>query len=466
MRRLDHAFDRLAARGRRRGPDALIELLEARMGGPLTSVPGLETPAVEADALRRSQPPRRRGPAWAVAVAAAVMALASVGSAVWLLGGDGEVAEVPPTTTIPPLPTTVPGTDTAAVEALLEMYYAAYNAGDADGALDLLSGMMREVSPGNVRYRVGGLGERVEAECIPSAAHPGGMICVETYTDALHGPAGLSIESQFLYFESNGRLQQLGDPAWPNANAPGCFENRCPAQTYGEYEAALWAWLEEAHPDVAAVVGDGRNLGPLAADTAAIAAVIPYVEEFLAQSPRWGDGMSPGADLSAMTPPEAVAALYDALNSGDPEAYREFFGRDPDDVMLFFWGVGTQWVTTCEPAADPDQVRCRQEMIDEFYTRAGAVFVSTELWSLRDGELSSITEAEASSAWAYDAFEDAFGQWLQRAYPEEWRIAVHTPYGEMDVVLNAEAAAIVVARVDEFLDQSEEYPRDPGVTVY
>jgi hypothetical protein len=398
---------------------------------------------------------------------------ASIGALTWLLQRGADVADLPATTTIP-VPTTLPPGDTAAAEALVDEFYAAYNAGDAEGAVGLLSTVFREVSPGNLRYWAGTLGEQIDAECSPSPSQRDGLLCVETYTDDLHGPAGLSARSQYLYFERNGRLQQTPNPASPlQSLLTGCRENRCPGEdlrqtqagevtwSYDRFEADLFAWLERTHPGVAAEIGDASSLGYFSSNRAAAEAALPYVEEFVEQSSEWGDVRDP--DLSGLTPLQAVEAAYAALNSGDPEVYAAFFGRPPDTGMVWLWELGTRWIVDCDPAAGPDRVRCDVETIDEFYTKAGAVFRSTSLFVLDEGRLVDIPEQETSSfVWAYQIFEPDFMAWLRTAHPEEHEIAAEGSF----MARAQEAATIARTYVDEFLNQSDEYPRDPGVTDY
>ena len=60
----------------------------------------------------------------------------------------------------------------AAVEALLATYYDAYNAGDSDGVLAILSDIIVETPPGNVRFWIDVLEEQVSADCIASPTNP------------------------------------------------------------------------------------------------------------------------------------------------------------------------------------------------------------------------------------------------------------------------------------------------------
>jgi hypothetical protein len=101
-------------------------------------------------------------------------------------------------------------------------------------------------------------------------------------------------------------------------------------------------------------------------------------------------------------------------------------------------------------------VRCEEELSDGFYSKAGAVFRYGVLWNVAEGEMFSTTEWEMTSGhWAWRDFEYDFGDWMLSAYPDDYRIA----YLGADLARTPEAAAIAVTRIDEFIDQSADYPR-------
>jgi hypothetical protein len=62
-----------------------------------------------------------------------------------------------------------------------------------------------------------------------------------------------------------------------------------------------------------------------------------------------------------------------------------------------------------------------------------------------------------SGWWAWRDFEADFGAWMRNAYPDDHQIA----YVGQDLARTAEAAAIAVVRIDEFIDQTADYPRSP-----
>lgn len=404
---------------------------------------------------------KQRVPGWAVAVVAAVVALVSIGGTMLLVGPRSDVVQTPSTvatTSVPPATTTQPVTpSTAAVEALVSEYHSAYNSGDADAALALLSETIREVSPSDLRFWVEDLRERVDAHCVPATQYPGGIVCAESYTDPLHGAAGLSLDTSFVYFERNGELLQTPDPG-STLSFPGCLSNRCP-QAYDDFTADLYRWLLTARPNVADEIGDAYRLKYFAADAEAVTAAVPFALEFVAQSPEWGRATLPA--LTGMAPLEAVEAHYAALNARDPAGYAAFFGRPVPDSMLWLWEMGTEWRTEC--AAVPgsaDLVRCEEDWIDVFYVKAGAEFHYGTLWSVADDQMLQTREWEQTSAyWAYQDLEIDFGSWLLSTHPSEHQ----TAFAGARLARTPEAAEVAVTRIDEFLSQSVDYPRSPDL---
>ncbi|MDJ0954711.1 MAG: hypothetical protein QNJ81_13620 [Acidimicrobiia bacterium] len=416
----------------------------------------------------------RRLPNWAVALAAAVVVLVAIGGTLLVMGPAAEVAETP--TTIPPPTTAVPTTaappattevvdGTAEVEALVAEYYAAYNAGDVERALALLS-TTRDVNPLHLEYWIKGLGEQVDGDCVPSTKYEGGLRCIETYSDNLHGPAGETAEAWLLYFADNGLLRQLKDPDW--FVWTGCRGSRCPGTmaevegsdvewSYSSFEADLFSWLELNYPQVAAAVGDPGQLHYFAHDEEAAARVMPFVVQFVASSAEWGPAGNLGADLSELTVLEAVAAGYAAFNSHDPELFADFFGEPPNDATLWFWELGRTSNMSCEPTSNPNEVLCTGELLDNFYVRAGAIFEFSETWTMTDDFrlISALVEANSSGYWAYDEFEAHYWAWMLEAYPEDAALA----YAGENLIRTPEAAAIAMRHLDEFLDQSDIYPR-------
>lgn len=443
--------------------DPQIQALVVELGMSAEDAPTWE--AIEEKASRNglvARPvPMRTVPGWAVAAVAAVVALVSIGGTLLLVGPRNEVVQTPstvPTTTAAPVTTTEPAVaSTAAVEALVYEYHAAYNAGDADRALSILSETIREVSPSDLRFWIKGLGERVDAHCIPASQYAGGILCSESYTDPLHGAAGLSLETSFAYFERNGRLIQTPDPGSANS-FPGCLANRCP-QAYDDFTTDLFAWLQAVRPGVADRIGSAERLGYFAADAEAVAAAQPFALAFVAQSPDWGSATRPA--IAGLSPLEAVEAHYAALNSRDPALFAAFYGEPVSAPMLWLWEMGTEWRAECVVVAESgDLVRCEEQSVDDFYTKAGAEFHYGTLWSVADDQMLQTREWEQTSGhWAYQDFEIDFGNWMRGAYPGEHQ----TAFAGARIARTPEAARIAVNRIDEFLDQSIDYPRSPDL---
>jgi hypothetical protein len=371
------------------------------------------------------------------------------------------------TTTAAPVAMTSAEPDTAIVEALLDQYYDAYNAGDAETALELRSDVMPVTPTPNVRFWIGTLHEQVSAECVPSPSNPAAMRCVETYSDDLHGPAGATGKAIYQYTELKGKLFQALDSSM--FMPPGCRAGRCPGEIvnvpgrepvweYELIEEELFAWLEQNYPDAVADIEDSKRLHYLASNSEVVAAVLPYVDEFVANSPDWGTQVVAADDGPAMTLLEEVEAGYEAYDSHDPVVFEEFFGEPPGDVVEWFWAQGRHITVDCVETGSPDEVRCEGFYTDDFYTKAGAVFEFRELWTRAGDEPLGIVEWSNSSGWwAYSDFEKDYALWMRQAYPEDAAIAFPT----VDLVHNGEAAAIAVAHLDEFLEASDEYPRDP-----
>lgn len=180
------------------------------------------------------------------------------------------------------------------------------------------------------------------------------------------------------------------------------------------------------------------------------------MEEFAAQSTDLLVAPA-GADIAGMSTLEAVEGMYASMNSYDPAVYEDFFGEPPDDMREWFWAQGRYHERVCEETANPDEVRCEGRNTDEFFTKAGAVFEVRELWTKVGDELIWSLDWANSSGWAYHDFEQDLAIWMREAYPEDAAIAFPTD----DLVHNGEAAAIAVAHLDEFLEVSDQYPRQP-----
>ena len=408
----------------------------------------------------------------AIVVASLLLASACAGdpAAEEEAGAETTTTTAPATTT----PTSTSPTTTAAVEeqapdlsALREMvaaFHAAYNSGDAEAAQALLSPLSPAVSPANLEFWIGSLGEQVSAECVPSLQIENGLMCVERYRDELHGAAGETIRATFHYFDSNGALGRLHDRF--ELVLGDCVDSRCPGDildasggndvvwSYETFETDLFSWLEGSYPEVAQSIEQPANLSYFLRKPEAVAAALPFVDEFVAQSETW-PRVTGQRDLAGMSVLEAVLAEHEAFNSHDPSAFEAWFGRSPDDVVAWFWGFDTQYVSDCRPTGDPDIVECASRLEDGFYTKVGGVFEQDQLWTTSGNELILLHTAGVSSHWVWYDFEQDMKTWMEQTHPE---VAAQIFAGSR-IIHDGESATIAMEYIDDFLEQSDEYPR-------
>ncbi len=458
---------------------------------PVPDPERLPEPQLNADALLASGAPEpmigadpqfRASRGWRAVVAVAAMAGAAAVVAVTLLfvgGGDpvpddesvtAETTAAPTPTTSPPASTSTTqsvdaSVDLSALRAMVDAYHEAYNSGEAEAAFALLSPLSPEVSPINLEFWIDSLGEQVFAECVPSLQIENGLMCVERYRDRLHGPAGETIRTTFHYFESDGRLGRLHDRY--EFRAGDCVDSRCPgdaldtsggwdfAWSYEAFETDLFSWLEQSYPEVAQSIGEPANLSYFLRNSEAVVAALPYVDEFVAQSETW-PRVTGQRDLAGMSVLDAVLAEHEAYNSHDPGIFQAWYGRPPDDWVRWMWGFDTRFVSECETTEIPAVVECTSSQIDGFYTKAGAIFEQTQLWTVSGNELILLhTTGLSSGGWVWYEFDRDMKAWMQQAYPE---VAAEIFVGQ-DLIRSGRTAAIAMDYIDEFLEQSSDYPR-------
>ncbi len=423
------------------------------------------------------------GRSWrAVAAVAAMAGVAAVVAATALFVGGGDPAPDDDTVATETTAAVTPSTattnttepvdqaaDLSALRDMVDSYYDAYNSGDAAAALTLLSPISPEVSPANLEFWIGSLGEQVTAECVASVDVAGGLTCVERYRDQLHGPAGETIRATFHYFESNGVLGRLHDRF--EFQIGGCFDFRCPGDavdvvgneviwSYKAFETDLFSWLEQSYPEVAQSIGEPANLGYFGRHPEAVAGALPHVDEFVAQSETW-PRVTGHRTLAGMSVLEAVLAEHEAFNSHNSDMFEAWYGRPPDDFVAWFWGFGTRFESDCETTENPAIVQCSSRQVDGFYSMAGAVFEQTQLWTTSGNELILLHSAGLSShGWAWFDFEADFKTWMEDVYPD----VVAEVFLGQQIMRNGRSAVIAMDYIDEFLEQSTEYPRAADAT--
>ncbi len=427
-----------------------------------------------------ADPQSRARTTWRAVVAILAAILLFAGGCAGDSAAEDEPASAEATTTTSPASTaatsTAPATTTTTTEAadppvdlsalqdMVDSYYEAYNSGDAAAARALYP-LTPESSPPHLEFWIESLGEQVTAECVPSVDLPGGLTCVERYRDQLHGPAGETIRATFHYVDRDGLLSRVHDRF--EFRLTDCFhlDWRCPGDaaevvgneviwSYETFETDLFSWLEQSYPVVAESIGEAANLGYSTGKLEAVAAALPYVDEFVGQSESW-PRVSGHRDLAGMSVLEAVLAEHKAFNSHDPEAFEAWYGRPPDDPVVYLWGLDTRFESDCVTTENPAIVQCTSQLVDGFYNKAGAVWEQTQLWTASGNELIVLASDGLVSEWALWEFRLALKAWMQEAYPD----VVNQVFGGSWIIHNEEAAVIAMGHIDEFLEQSTEYPR-------
>jgi hypothetical protein len=151
---------------------------------------------------------------------------------------------------------------------------------------------------------------------------------------------------------------------------------------------------------------------------------------------------------------DAVLAEHEAFNSHDPEAFEAWYGRPPDDFVEYLWGFDTQFESECETTENPAIVQCESRQVDGFWSEAGAVFEQTQLWTTSGNELILLHTEGPVSDWAFWELRLDLGNWMKEAYPD----AAALVFVGGDLIHNGEAAETAMDYIDEFLEQSTEYP--------
>lgn len=234
------------------------------------------------DVTPSPRPPRRNLILAVAAIAVAVL----VGVVILLPGDDGQVAETTPTTAPaaleePDVPTTLSPDEAtlAANQATLDDMIEARNSGEFDAWVGYFADRaevfassnpddwmewQRAVMAANEQWAITG-------DCSwPSlyAAH-----CEMTLVNDFQGPAGIfyTVPEMIIAFGDDGKIVSIGANDWQIAGDPG------------EFNMAFDSWFATAHPEVwASTTGvPGEDGLP---DAGSMSKVLPYLDEFLAQS--------------------------------------------------------------------------------------------------------------------------------------------------------------------------------------
>jgi hypothetical protein len=164
-------------------------------------------------------------------------------------------------------------------------------------------------------------------------------------------------------------------------------------------------------------------------------------------------GTSPQLD----DPFDVVVAFYGALSAEDVEGMVALWpSGDRELFRLRTVGLNQKVSATCFPGdAGEGSVRCEDSVVnDDFHSPAGRGAAVTVTYVVEDGAILQSEVVGWPEEW--DRYEEAFGAWLETAHPNLYDSAFQ---GQGDYPFEtAEDALAVIAVLDEFLAQSDEYP--------
>ena len=153
---------------------------------------------------------------------------------------------------------------------------------------------------------------------------------------------------------------------------------------------------------------------------------------------------------------DLVGGYYSAYNAGDVEAMAQAWpSGDKDFFDVVADGVYQRVSVSCGPNDEKTAVRCAEIVIrNDFNDPAGVDATMTIDYVVEGGLVRSSEVVERSAGLI--AYEEAFGAWLAEAYPEVYRSSYQ--YDGIFPFRTSEEAVVVLAVVDEFLAESDDYP--------
>jgi hypothetical protein len=160
---------------------------------------------------------------------------------------------------------------------------------------------------------------------------------------------------------------------------------------------------------------------------------------------------------AAVDPATAVVVTYyTALNASDIEAASATWpSLDTEAFLALTQGARHRVSVACSPGDETDSVLCEEVVIsDDFTSPAGVQGQYTVRYSVDDGVITERVVLRRSEA--IEDYEAAFGTWLEATHPDVYESSYQAdgPYPFATV----EQALAVIALVDEFLAQSDDYP--------
>jgi hypothetical protein len=169
-----------------------------------------------------------------------------------------------------------------------------------------------------------------------------------------------------------------------------------------------------------------------------------------------GDGSGSDEERAA----DPVVAYYDTLNTEDVAGVLEVWPSGNQDVIEIETAAFHVKVSaTCAPGDDPDTtVQCNEDVgRHDFYRPAGITGPVSILFTVEDGVM--VAREAVSAPDTIEGYEVALGEWLEASHPDVYASSYQSdgPYP----FATAEQALTVIALIDDFLDQSNDYPLSP-----
>jgi len=387
------------------------------------------------------------------------------------------------TTTVPATTTTPVPYRVAAAEADVAALYGALNNGSVLGVLShhrkgSRPGMAESGWDRALSILIDGGEARVAVECGPGERTAHGTVLVrcdqQIVDDRFYAPAGITwTETVVWEADATGLIpvEGRGLPIWiaePKGDARAYLVDFDSWLLERHRQESVWGWIwlyeeEGLYPNWV----DGLPCGPYSVVSAAGArAVFPLVPEFLAESDDWP--LVPVSDEEALA---LVEAHCEALNSG------EVLIGFPTRNLRQAFGFDAVFEADCR--IENGRVVCVERVTDDFYGPAGFVVENTMVYRIagtevvvdRQGSSTCLGEGVTEPSWAMRAYVFDFDRWLLRTHPDApgWNPlngeVAALPCSFYPVMGSGWVDPLIAEYVEEFVEQSDEYPIEPTVVV-
>ena len=213
----------------------------------------------------------------------------------------------------------------------------------------------------------------------------------------------------------------------------------------------------EDHPKLG--MGRGRRL---------LVAAAAVVTVLVAGAVIWAT-TGTGDDVADTTGMSTVAAAYEAMNNGDlagfyaqlTERATEADDREARSLQIALHQQ-TDLLAPCRllepsPTTQAERVQCRATFTNDFFGAGGISVSVTDTFVIdEDGRIDvMIHELDRADA---DAYSQAFWHWFADAYPNDYIVIWPIGPDMLPTFDHPEGIIDALEHVDEFLDQSNEYP--------